>query len=126
VQGNTFSKDFLFLLEQIHFLLEQNFIARTFSLYLRVYKLHSNPCISTRECRKILKICQKTKFDMSFQKNNMRTRSEKFDFFESCGFLRQFFLIPQGSYYAPWIQDFYFIDKQIHFLSDLIKLPLNF
>jgi hypothetical protein len=31
-----------------------------------------------RECPKILKICQITKFDMGFQKNNMRSRFERF------------------------------------------------
>jgi hypothetical protein len=36
--------------------------------HLMVYKLQSNPCISTRECPKVLKICQITKFDISFQK----------------------------------------------------------
>jgi hypothetical protein len=30
---------------------------------------------------KILKICHITKFDMGFQKNNMRSRFEKIDFF---------------------------------------------
>jgi hypothetical protein len=57
--------------------------------HLRRYKLHSNPCISTRECPKILKICQESKFDMGFQKKNMRSRSEKVDFVESYRFLRQ-------------------------------------
>ena len=41
------------------------------------------------ECPKILKICQITKPYMGFQKKNMTGRSEKVDFFESCGFLRQ-------------------------------------
>jgi hypothetical protein len=41
----------------------------------------SNHWLSKRTCPKILKICQITKFDMSFQKINIRTRSEKVDFF---------------------------------------------
>ena len=46
------------------------------------YTLSSNPCQSVRSCPKILKICQITKFDMGFQKINMRSRSEKVDFFD--------------------------------------------
>ena len=53
------------------------------------HKLPSNPSISTRECPKILKICQITKLDMGFQKKNISSRSEDIDFFESCDFLRQ-------------------------------------
>ncbi len=55
-----------------------------------------NALISTRECPKILKICQITNFDMGFQKKNISSRSEKVDFFESCGFLRQCLLRLDG------------------------------
>ena len=45
------------------------------------HSLSSNPWLSVRECPKILKICQITKFDMGFQKINTRSRYEKVDFF---------------------------------------------
>ena len=44
------------------------------------YSLFSNPCQSVRERPKIVKICQITKFDMDFQKINIRSRLEKVDF----------------------------------------------
>jgi hypothetical protein len=45
----------------------------TFSkkVHLRVYNLPSNPCISTMECPKFLKICQITNFDIGFQKKKL-------------------------------------------------------
>ena len=46
----------------------------------RAYSLSSNPCQSLRERPKILKICQITKFDMGFQKIDIRSRLEKVDF----------------------------------------------
>jgi hypothetical protein len=70
-----------------------------------VYKLPSNSCLSTRECPKILKISQVTKFDMGFHKNNMISRFEKIDFAESCGFLRQCHLKIKMSQHVtsfPW------------------------
>jgi hypothetical protein len=39
------------------------------------------PCQSVKECPKILRIIQETNFDMGFQKINMRSWSEKVDFF---------------------------------------------
>jgi hypothetical protein len=51
-----------------------------------VDKLPSNPCLSTWGRPKILKICQDTNFDMGFQENNMRSRSEKVDFLNRTGF----------------------------------------
>ena len=40
--------------------------------------LLSNPWLSKSTCNKILKIFQITKFDMGFQKNNMRSRLDRF------------------------------------------------
>ena len=45
-----------------------------------LYTLFSNPCLSTRECPEILKIYQIPKFDMGFQKINMRIRLKNVDF----------------------------------------------
>jgi hypothetical protein len=42
-----------------------------------------------RECPKILKICQNTKFYMSFQKINMRSRYEKGDFLKQLYLTRE-------------------------------------
>jgi hypothetical protein len=55
----------------------------TFSkkVHLRVYKLPYNPCLSTRECPKILKICQDTKFDMGFQKKKHERPKFEYRFF---------------------------------------------
>jgi hypothetical protein len=64
------------------------------------YKFASNPCISTRECPKILKICQITKIDMGFQKKNILSRSEKVDFVESYDFLRQCLLKVGNRYFS--------------------------
>jgi hypothetical protein len=63
------------------------------SQYLKkcLYEFHilpSNPWFSVRECPKILKICQKTNFDMGFQKKHVSDRSEDLDFFSSASFSR--------------------------------------
>jgi hypothetical protein len=56
------------------------------------YTLSLTLCQSVRECPNILKIIQKTNFDMGFLKINMRSRLEKVDF------LRQFHLKFQEIY----------------------------
>jgi hypothetical protein len=65
------------------------------------YVLYSNRCQSKRTCPKILKICELSKFDMDFQKTNMRVRSEKVDF---ClrDFLRQSHLKCQDVLYLRY------------------------
>jgi hypothetical protein len=60
----------------------------------RVNSLPSNPCLSTKECSKILKTCHTTNFDLGFQKKNVLSRSEKVDFVESYRFLRQCHIKP--------------------------------
>ena len=50
---------------------------------------------SVRECPKILKICQITKFDMGFQKNNILGRYKKVDFFIQAIFSDSFTINPK-------------------------------
>ena len=52
------------------------------------HKLSLTLCQSGSDCPKSLKMCLITKFDMGFQKNNIRSRSEKVDYFKNNFFVQ--------------------------------------
>ena len=62
---------------------------RLFKIYLYVHEtLTLITCQSVRKCPDFLKLWLITNFDMGFQKNDIRSQSEKVDFFERSVFRR--------------------------------------
>ena len=51
-------------------------------------------------------MCQLTKFDMSFQKNNIRSRSEKVDYFKNNFFTQIGNIFNYGDQFIKYIDEF--------------------